>query len=128
MARITKLYPSTRVMNTKSMTPNQLRFRASGFKGFRHIPHGPWSVFKAKRHGFYFSFFFFFLFSFLEDCIGLHTWVTKTYYRLSTGLRPALQGGKRYIASQPISTIWCVVCELAKGGMYKVEYAETSID
>ena len=35
---------------------------------------------------------------------------------------------KRYIASQPIGTIWCVVCELVKGGMFRVEYARTSID
>ena len=35
---------------------------------------------------------------------------------------------RRYIASQPTGTIWCVVCELAKGGMFKVEYVETSID
>ena len=45
-----------------------------------------------------------------------------------TGLRTALQGEKRYIISQPIDTIWCAVCELAKGGMFKVENAETSID
>ena len=77
---------------------------------------------------FFFSFSFFFFFSFLEDFIGLHTWVTKTYYGSSTSLRPALQSEKRCIASQPIGTIWCAVCELAKGGMFKVEYAETSID
>ena len=50
------------------------------------------------------------------------------YYGLSTGLRPALQSEKRYKISQPIGTIWCAVCELAKGGMFRVEYAETSID
>ena len=33
-----------------------------------------------------------------------------------------------YIASQLIGTIWCAVCELAKGGMFKVEPTETSID
>ena len=77
---------------------------------------------------FFFSFSFCFFFSFLEDYIGLHTWVTQTYYGSSTGLRPALQSGKRYIASQPIGTIWRAVCELAKGGKFKVEYAETSID
>ena len=77
---------------------------------------------------FFFSFSFCFFFSFLEDFIGLHTWVTKTYYGSSTSLRPALQSEKRCIASQPIGTIWCAVCELAKGGMFKVEYAETSID
>ena len=108
------------------MTPNQLRFRASGFKGFRRIPLGPCSGFKAKRHGFYSSFSYF-LFH-LEDYIGLHSWVTQTYYRWSTDLRPAFQNGKRYIASQPIGTIWCAVCDLAKGGMFKVEYAGTSID
>ena len=129
-----KLYLFTRVANTKSMTPNQLRFRASGFKGFSQIPLGPCSGFKAKRRNFYFSFYsFLFLFAFsfpffLEDNIGLHTWVIQTYYGLSTDLRPALQGEKRYIISQPIGTIWCAVCELAKGGMLKVAYAETSID
>ena len=120
--QLAKLYPSTRVANTKSMTPNKLWFRASGFKGYHHIPLGPCSGFKAKRHGFYFSFssfLFLFAFSFLfhlEDYIGLHTWVAQTYYGSSTYLRPAFQGGKRYIASQPIGTIWCAVCELAKGG------------
>ena len=120
-----KLYPFTRVTNTKSMTPNQLRLRASGFKGFRHIPLGPCSGIKAKCHGFYFSFSsFLFLFSFSfpfwkTHC--LHTWVTKTYYGSSTGLRPALQSEKSHIAPQPIGTIWCAVCELAKGGMFKVE-------
>ena len=116
------------------MTPNQLRFRASGFKGFRHIPLRPCSGFKAKRHSFYFSFssfLFLFAFSFLfhlEYYIGLCTWVTQTYYRSSTGQRPALQSERRYIASQPIGTIWSAVCELAKGGMFKVEYTGTSID
>ena len=88
---------------------------------------------KASRLLFFFFFFFFsfsfcFFFFFLEDYIGLHTWVTQTYYGLSTDLRPALQSEKRYIISQPIGTIWCAVCELAKGGMFEVEYAETSID
>ena len=64
----------------------------------------------------------------MEDNIDLHAWVTQTYYGLSTCLRPALQGEKRYINSQPIGTIWSAVCELAKGGMFKVEHAETSID
>ena len=128
-----KLYPSTHVTNTKSMTPNQLRFRASGLKGFRHIPQGPCSGFKAKRHDFYsffssFLFLFAFSFPFLEDYIGLHIWVILTYYGSSTCLRPALQGEKRYIISQPIGTIWCAVCALAKGGMFKVEYAKISID
>ena len=105
-----KLLPSTRVANTKSTTPNQLRFRASGFKGFRHIPLGLCSGFKAKCHDFYFSFYsFLFLFAFsflfhLEDFIGLLLRVTQTYYRSSTDLRPALQSEKRYIASQPIDT------------------------
>ena len=129
--QLAKPHPSTRVANTKSMTPNQLRFRASGFKGFRHIPLGPCSGFKAKRHDFYSSFLFLFALSFLfhlEDYIGLHSRVTQTYYGSSTYLRPALQSEKRYIASQPIGTIWCAVCELAKGGMFKVGYAGTSID
>ena len=86
---------------------------------------------KALRLLFFFFFFsisFCFFFSFLEDFIGLHTWVTKTYYGSSIGLRPALQSEQRCIASQPIGTIWSAVCELAKGGMFKVEHAETSID
>ena len=77
---------------------------------------------------FFFSFSFCFFFSFLEDYIGLHIWVTQTYYGLSTCLRPALQGEMRYIISQPIGTIWCAVCELGKGGMFKVEHAGTSFD
>ena len=129
-----KLYPFTRVTNTKSMTPNQLRLRASGFKGFRHIPLGPCSGFKEKLYDFYFSFsFFLFLllflfFSFLEDYIGLQIWVKQTYHGLPTCLRPALQGERRYIYLQFIGTIWCAVCELAKGGMFKVEHDGTSSD
>ena len=123
--QIMKLYLSTHVTNTKSMTPNQLRLRASGFKGFRHTPLGPCSGFKAKFHDFiflfllffFFFFFFFFLlflfFFFLEDCIGLQTWVTQTYPRLPTFLRPALQSERRYANSQLIEIIWCAVCELA---------------
>ena len=127
-----KPYPFTRVANTKSMTPNQLRLRASGFKGFCHIPLGPCSGFKAKRHDFYFSFssflfLFAFSFPFFEDYISLHIWVILTYYGLSTCIRPALQGEKRYIITQPIGTIWCAVCELGKGGMFKLK-TEISID
>ena len=125
-----KLHPSPCVANTKSMTPNQLRFRASGFKGFRHILLGPCSGFKAKRQDFYFSFssfLFLFDFSFLfhkEDYIGLHSRVTQTYYGYTTDLRPTLQSEKRYIASQPIGTIWCAVCELAKGGCSRLNMLE----
>ena len=117
--QLAKLHPSTHVANTKSMTPNQLRFRASGFKGFRHILLGSCSGFKAKRHDFYSSFssfIFLFTFSFLfhlKDYIGLHSRVTQTYYGSSTDLRPALQSGKRYIASQPIGTIWCALCVIS---------------
>ena len=129
-----KLYPFTRVTNTKSMTPNQLRLRASGFKGFRHIPLGPCSGFKAKLHDFYFSFssflflLLFLFFSFLEDYIGLQIWVKQTYHGLPTCLRPAMQSERRYTISQPVDTIWCAVCELAKGGIFKVEHAGTSTD
>ena len=92
--------------------------------------------FQGKASRFLFSFFFFsfsfcFFFSFFffwKDYIGLHTWVTQTYYGSSTDLRPALQSEKRYIASQLIGAIWCAVCELDKGGMFKVEYVGTSID
>ena len=86
---------------------------------------------KASRLLFFFFFFpfsFCFFFSFLEDYIGLHIWVTQTYYGISTDLRSALQSEKRYIISQPIDTVWCAVCELAQGEMFKVEHAETSID
>ena len=81
---------------------------------------------------FLFLLFFFFLlflfFFFLEDYIGLQMWETQTYPRMPTSLRPAMQSEKRTSNSQPISTIWCAVCELAKGGMFKVEKAKTSID
>ena len=76
----------------------------------------------------FFFFLFFLFFSFLEDYIGLQIWVTQTYYRLSTDLRLAMQSERRYIISQPIGIIWCAVCELAEWGMFKVEYAELSID
>ena len=128
-----KLYPFTRVTNTKSMTPNQLRLRASGFKGFRHIPSDRVRASRQSFTTFIFLFllFFFFLlflfFFFLEDYIGLQIWVKQTYHGLPTCLRPAMQSEKRYINSQPIGIIWCAVCELAKGGMFKVEHAGTSI-
>ena len=130
------LYPFTRVTNTKSMTPNQLRLRALGFKGFRHIPLGPCSGFKAKLHDFYFSFssflFLFFLlflfFSFLEDYIGLQMWETLTYPRLPTNTRPAMQSERWYTISQSIGIIWCVVCELAQRGKFQVEHAGPSTD
>ena len=120
-----RLYLSTHVKSTKSMTPNQLRLRASGFKGFRHTPLGPCSGFKTKLHDFIFLFFFF---SFLEDYIGLQLWVTQNYPRLPTYLRPALQSERRYANSQPIEIIWSAVCELASGGNFQVELAGTSID
>ena len=130
--QLARLYLSTHVMNTKSMTPNQLRLRASGFKGFRHTPLRPCSGFKAKLHDFIFLFlllfFFFFFFFFLEDNIGLQMWVTQTYPRLPTYLRPALQSERRYANSQPIEIIWSTVCELASGGNFQVEYAGTAID
>ena len=63
----------------------------------------------------------------MEDNIGLHIWVEQTYYGSSIDLRPALQSERRYIISQPIGTIWCAVCELAQGGMFKLK-TEISID
>ena len=87
-----------------------------------------WKASRLLFFFFFFSFPFFFFFSFLEDYIGLHIWVTQTYYGSSTGLRPALQSEKRYIISHPIITIWCAVCALAKAGIFKVENVETSID
>ena len=105
-----KLYPSTSVTNTKSMTPNQLRLKAPGFKGFRHIPLGQCSGFKAQCHDIHISFSSFlfpFAFSFLfhlEDYMGLLLWVTQTLYGSPTALRSVLQSEKRYIASQPIDT------------------------
>ena len=129
-----RLYLFTHVTNTKSTTPNQLRLRASGFKGFRHTPLGPCSGFKAKLHDFiflfllFFSFFFFFFFFSLEDNIGLQMWVTQTYPRLPKYLRPALQSERRYANSQPIEIIWSAVCELALGRNFQVEHAGTAID
>ena len=123
-----RLYLSTHVTNTKSMTPNQLRLRASGFKGFRHTPLEPRTGFKAKLHDFIFLFLLFFFFSFLEDNIGLQMWVTQTYPRLPTCLRSALQSERRYAKSQPIEIIWSAVCEIVSGGNFQVEHAGTSID
>ena len=128
-----KLYLSTHVTNTKSTTPNQLRNRASGFKGFRHTPLGPCSGFKAKCHDFIFLFIlfffsFYFSFPFLEDEIGLQIWVTQTYPRLPTYLRPALQSERRYANSHLIEIIWSAVCELALGRNFQVEHAGTLTD
>ena len=124
-----RLYLSTHVTNTKSMTPNHLRLRASGFKGFRHTPLRPCSGFKAKLHDFIFIFllffFFFFFFSFLEDNIGLQMWATLTYPRLPTCLRPALQSERRYTNSQPIEINWSAVCEIELGGNCQAEHAGT---
>ena len=39
-----------------------------------------------------------------------------------------MQSEKRNRNSQLIGTIWCAVCELAKGGMFKVEKAGTLTD
>ena len=39
-----------------------------------------------------------------------------------------MQNEKRNRNSQPIGTIWCAMCELGKGGMFKVEHAGTSTD
>ena len=39
-----------------------------------------------------------------------------------------MQSEKRYINSQPIGTIWSAVCELAKGGMFKIEHDGISTD
>ena len=108
--QLAKLHPSTSVANSKSMTPNQLRFRASGFKGFRHIPLGPCSGFKAKRCNFYFSFIFLFFFG---RRVGLLLWVTQTYYGSSTDLRPVLRSEKRYVASQPIDENWSALCVIS---------------
>ena len=123
-----RLYLSTHVTNTKLMTPNQLRLRASGFKGFRHTPLGLCSGFKAKLHDFIFLFllffFFFFFLSFLEDNIGLQMWVTQTYPRLPTCLRPALQSERRYTNSQPIEIIWSAVCELESEEIFKLSMLE----
>ena len=125
-----RLYLFTHVTNTKSMTPNKLRLRASGFKGFRHTPLGPCSGFKAKLHDFIFLFVlsFFFFFFFLEDNIDLQMWVTQTYPRLPIYLRLALQSERRYANSQPIEIIWSAVCELASGGNFQVEHAGTTIN
>ena len=60
--QLTNLHLFTRIGNTKSMTPNQSRFRAPGFKGLFHIPLGPCSGFKAKRHSIHLTIFFFLFF------------------------------------------------------------------
>ena len=66
---------------------------------------------------FIFLFLLFFLFLHflfhMEDYIGLHSRVIQTYYGSSIDLRPALQSEKRYIASQPIGTIWCALCVIS---------------
>ena len=61
----------------------------------------------------------------MEDYIGLQMWVTQTYPRLPTCLRPALQSERRYTNSQPIEIIGSAVCELASRGNFQVEHAGT---
>ena len=39
-----------------------------------------------------------------------------------------MQSERRRKISQLISIIWCVVCDLAQRGMFKVEHAGTSTD
>ena len=39
-----------------------------------------------------------------------------------------MQSERRYTISQPIETIWCAVCELAKEGNFQVEHVGTSTD
>ena len=90
-----KLYPSICVASTKSVTPNQLRLRASDCV---RVSRQSVRTFIFLFLLFLFLLAFYFLF-YLDHYIGLHTWVTQPYYGSSTGLRPALQGGKRYIAS-----------------------------
>ena len=78
---------------------------------------------------FFFFFFLLFLFlSFLEDYIGLQMWETLTYPRLPTNPRPAMQSERGDTISQLISILWCALCKLAKGGMFKVEHAGTLTD
>ena len=100
----------------------------SRIKHLQHAKLYPFTCVRASRQSVTtFIFLFLLFFFFLEDNIGLHIWVAQTYYGLSTDLRPALQSERRYIISQPIGTIWCAVCELAKGGMFKLK-TEISID
>ena len=131
------LYPFTRVTNTKSMTPNQLRHRASSFKGFRHIPLGPCSGFKAKFHDYLFFFFFFsfsflFAFSFLFLFGRLHWSSNGGNTNLSwVANMPKAGFAKRKggdTISHSIGIIWYVVCELAQRGNFQVEHAEPSTD
>ena len=125
--QLAKLHPSTRVANTKSETPNQCGFRALGFKGFRHIPLGPCSGFKAKHCNFY-SFSFLFLF-FFRRRVGLlstgvlnllkvvnntrigYCKVKEVAHFFSLSLKPNVLG------------VW-----LAKGGRKMVESNQSSID
>ena len=126
-----KLYPSTRVANTKSMTPNNLRLRASGFEGFRHIPLRLCSGFKAKHHGFYFyfssfsfSFCFFFSFSFgrlhWSSYMGNTTllWVVNRFKA----------GFVRWKEVYSFSTYWYnLVCSVLKGECSRLNILELQL-
>ena len=121
--QLAKLQPSTRVANTKSMTPNQLKFRESGFKGFRHIPLGPCSGFKVKCYDFYSSFssfLFLFAFSFLfhlEDYIGLHsTGKTDLLWVVNRSKAGFSKWKEVYSFSNYWCNLVCTVCDLAKRG------------
>ena len=98
--------------------------RAPGFKGFRHIPLGPCSGFKAKRRGFsilfssffLFSFFFLLFLLFLEDSLAFYLWGSLTYYKLSMKLGWVLQclGGRQFFSLLLKPNVHCVW--LARGG------------
>ena len=86
--RLAKPHPSTHVVSTKSVAPNQLRLRAPGFKDFRRKPLGPCSGFKVKRH--YFSLLFSsFSLSFLFLCFFFFFW--KTHWPSIIGNHNLLQ-------------------------------------
>ena len=117
-----KLYPSTHVTNTKSMTPNQLRFRASGLKGFRHIPHGPCSVSRQSVTAFillFLLFFFFLLFLFLFGRLHWPSYIGNT--NLLWVLNKSKAGFARRKKVHNFTTYWynlvCSVCISQRGNV-----------
>ena len=79
-----KLYPFTRVTNTKSMTPNQLRLRHRASKAFAIYPSDRVRASRQSFTTFYFSFSsflflsfcFFFSFPFWKTTLVFQMWET----------------------------------------------------
>ena len=105
--QLVKLYPSTRVVNTKSMTPNQEGLGQRALKAFAIYPSDRVRVSRqsvtAFISPFLISFCFCFFFSFSFGRLHWSSFVGNTnLLRVVNRSKAVLQSEKRCIASQPI--------------------------